>query len=70
MVARKTNLSPTMVQTIFDEHVQIERKPLSEAICRMSSISQGKPKINIPALSSTLKMAWSLMSFLQEGKQT
>ena len=33
MVARKTNLSPTMVQTIFDEHVQIERKPLSEAIC-------------------------------------
>ena len=33
MVARKTNISITMVQTIFDEHVQIERKTLTEAIC-------------------------------------
>ena len=33
MVARKTDISVTMAQTIFDEHVQIERKLLSEAIC-------------------------------------
>lgn len=33
MVAKKTNISPTMAQTIFDEHVQIDRKPLSEAMC-------------------------------------
>ncbi len=33
MVAKKTNLSVTEVITIFDEHVQIERKKLSEAIC-------------------------------------
>ena len=33
MVSRKTNISVTMVQTIFDEHVQIDRKPLPEAIC-------------------------------------
>ena len=33
MVARKTNISITLVQTIFDEHVQIERKILTEAIC-------------------------------------
>lgn len=33
MVARKLNISPTMVQTIFDEHVQVDRKPLSKAIC-------------------------------------
>jgi len=33
MVARKTDISVTMAQTIFDEHVQIERKLLSEAMC-------------------------------------
>ena len=32
MVARKTDISVTMAQTIFDEHVQIERKLLSEAM--------------------------------------
>ena len=33
MVARETDISVTMAQTIFDEHVQIERKLLSEAMC-------------------------------------
>lgn len=33
MVAKKTNLSVTEVITIFDEHVQIERKKLPEAMC-------------------------------------
>jgi len=32
-VAKTLNISPTMAQQIFDEHVQIERKPLSTALC-------------------------------------
>lgn len=32
-VAKALNISPTLVQNIFDEHVQIKRKPLQEIIC-------------------------------------
>lgn len=32
-VSREVSLSPTLVQTIFDEHVQIPRHPLPEALC-------------------------------------
>ncbi len=60
MVARKTNLSSIMVQTIFDEHVQIERKPLSEVICMdefyFSRKVENKYFAFISAFSSILKM--------------
>lgn len=32
-VAREMNISPTLVQEIFDEHLQIRRKELQEVIC-------------------------------------
>lgn len=55
MVARKLNISPTMVQTLFDEHVQIDKKPLSVAICMGELYFSRKAKNKYSCLLTNFK---------------
>lgn len=63
MVAKKTNLSVTEVITIFDEHVQIERKNFLKLFVLMSSSSLAMQKINMLVCLLILKMVLSLIFF-------